>query len=250
MDEKNELNDIILNKTSSSNSTKKILLTIATFAIILIIVVIVMNQFNDNNDSNLPHAPQKTQVVVEEEVVEEPAYENENRATHIPVIENSIEHTSELVEDDETTEIVPDGKDETERIVESVFEEPTYSTTKKETKQQVLKPKKITQTKQHTVKKSAPAVKKHTSVSKKKSPPVASGAYYVQVGSFAKYKPAKAFLDKIADRGYTYTFHKVTRNSKTVTKVLVGPFRTKAAAREALPVIKTHVVSGAFLTKI
>ncbi len=254
MDEKNELNDIILNKTSNTNSTKKILLTIATFAIILIIVVIVMNQFSGNNDSNLPHAPKKSQIVVEEEVIEEPAYDN--KEAHIPVIENAIEHTSELIEEDETTESVPDGKDETKRIVESAFEEPdiveepTYSTAKEETKQQVLKPKKVTQTKKHTVKKSKPVVKKHTSTNKKKSAPAASGAYYVQVGSFAKYKPAKAFLDKIADRGYTYTFHKVTRNSKTVTKVLVGPFRTKAAAREALPVIKTHVVSGAFLTKI
>ena len=255
MDEKNELNDIILNKTSNSNSTKKVLLTIATFAIILIIVVIVMNQFSGNNDSNLPHAPQKSQAVVEEEVIDEPAYDN--KKAHVPVIENSIEHTSELVEDDETAERAPDGKDETTRIAESVFEEdddlnkPTYSTTKEETKQQILKPKKVTQTKkQHTVKKSKSSLKKHTTVSKKKSTPVTSGAYYVQVGSFEKYKPAKVFLDKIADRGYTYTFHKVTRNSKTVTKVLVGPFKTKASAREALPVIKTHVVSGAFLIKI
>ena len=45
MEDKNELNDIILNKSSKSNRTKKVLLTIATFSIVLIIVVVIMNRF-------------------------------------------------------------------------------------------------------------------------------------------------------------------------------------------------------------
>ncbi len=79
---------------------------------------------------------------------------------------------------------------------------------------------------------------------------VKSGAYYIQVGSFATYSPAKKFLNKITNRGYTYTFHKVTRKGKTLNKVLVGPFKTQSAAREALPVIKRNVISGAFLIKL
>ena len=253
MENKNELNDIILNKNAKNNSTKKILLTIATFAITLIIVVIIMNQVSGKKESNLPHAPQMSEVVVEE-VVQEPELDVAEES--VPVIEKSIEHESELVEDDDASEEVkisniPDGKDETERIVESVFEEPeivkepvyTSKPVKKAEPKQVLKPK--------TVLPSGKYDPKAKRVVQSKTPTTAaSGQYYIQVGSFAKYAPSKTFLDKIANRGYTYTFHKVTRSGKTLNKVLVGPFKTQSAAREALPIIKRNVEPGAFLTKI
>ncbi len=258
MEEKNELNDIILNKSSKSNSTKKVLLTIATFAIILIVVVVVMNQFSAKTESALPHAPEVSNVVVEE-VVEEP--EIESTHAEVPVIESDIAHTSELIEDDESETNVPDGKNETERIYDAVFEEPVivkepdYSTvsaakpkkasvkpvTKSEPKQ-VIKPRKVVPSGKYDPKNKR-VVKTANSVAK-------SGTYYIQVGSFATYSPAKSFLNKITSRGYTYTFHKVTRSGKTLNKVLVGPFKTQSAAREALSVIKRNVEPGAFLTKI
>jgi len=255
MDERNELNDIILNKSSKTNNTKKILLTIATFAIILIIVVVIMNQVGGSKTSSLPHAPEKHEAIVEEVVLEP---EVETAEESVPVIENSIEHTSELVEEEDEVEVVvPDGKDETERIVDAVFEEPVtieepvYSTVKKAkpTKKVVKK-----ETKRQVIKPSKPSGKydpKSKRVKKSTTPvAVVNGKYYIQVGSFAKYKPSKSFLDKIANHGYTYTFHKITRSGKTLNKVLVGPFKTQSAAREALPVIKRDVERGAFLTKI
>ncbi|MEN8147036.1 MAG: SPOR domain-containing protein [Campylobacterota bacterium] len=261
MQKQNELNDIILNKNAKNNSVKKVLLTIATFAITLIVVVVIMNQISGKRESSLPHAPKKSAVVVEE-VVQEPEVE---------VIEEVVESTTSVVEEEVVVEevqvtepeadvaaTVPDGKDETDRIFEEVFEEPDYTTTtqqksvsktvapkpvqKAETKQ-VLKPK--------IVRPSGKYDPKSKSVVKAEGPVAAeSGRYYIQVGSFATYKPSKAFLKKIADRGYTYTYHKITRSGKTLNKVLVGPFKTKAAAREALPVIKRSVEAGAFLTKI
>ena len=257
MDEKNELNDIILNKSSQKNNTKKVLLTIATFAIILIVVVVIMNQFSANKESSLPHSPEVAEVIVEE-VIEEP--EVETTQADVPVIENDIAHTSELVEEDEPEKNIPDGKNETERIFDAAFEEPviveepTYSsktapkkqaakqTTKKVETKQVLKPKAVHPSGKYDPK-SKRAVKAPTGK-------VESGSYYVQVGSFATYSPAKSFLNKITNRGYTYTFHKVTRSGKTLNKVLVGPFRTQSSAREALSVIKRNVEPGAFLTKI
>ncbi len=252
MEEKNELNDIILNKNSKNNSTKKILLTIATFAITLIIVVIIMNQVSGQKESSLPHAPQVSEVTVEE-VVQEP---------EIEVVEETVSITEEPAEPvkavtDTSTASVPDGKDETDRIVEAVFEEPkiveepdykavtkhkrSTATVKKEEPKQVIKP----------VRPSGKYDPKSKTVVTNEAPaPTGSGQYYIQVGSFATYAPSKTFLDKIADNGYTYTFHKITRSGKTLNKVLVGPFKTQAAAREALPVIKNSVEPGAFLTKI
>ena len=109
-------------------------------------------------------------------------------------------------------------------------------------------------TKQETIK---PAVKK---VVKKEAPKAvtkpqttktsATGNYYIQVGSFAKYEPNKKFLDSILKLGYKYKFHQVTKNEKTLNKVLVGPFYTEAEARGALRSVRTSIEAGAFLTKI
>lgn len=257
MEDKNELNDIILNKNSKNNSTKKILLTIATFAIILIVVVIIMNQVSGKKESVLPRAPQMSEVVVEE-VIQEPEVEVAEESTPIIEMEDAVEE----VTTSESTVTPPDGKAETERIVESVFEEPEiisepdYTTTaqqktvsksvsaepvQKAEPKQVLKPEPIRPSGKYDPK-SKRIVKTET--------PAVSGEYYIQVGSFATYAPSKTFLDKIANRGYTYTFHKVTRSGKTLNKVLVGPFKTQSAAREALPIIRRSVESGAFLIKL
>lgn len=264
MEEKNELNDIILNKNSKNNSTKKVLLTIATFAITLIVVVVIMNQIGGNRESSLPHAPEAAPVVVEE-VVQEPEPEVPEQTT--AVVDQVVEETgnADVVEYEKVTEVkpvsnmvIPDGKDETDRIVEEVFEEPsivkepvyTTSTQTKSVKpiekpapKQVFKPQSIRPSGKYDP-------KKQRVVETKTAYSAEAGQYYVQVGSFAKYAPSKSFLNKIADRGYTYTFHKVTKNGKTLNKVLVGPFKTQAAAREALPIIKRSVEPGAFLTKI
>jgi len=250
MEERNELNDIILNKTEKKGSNKKLLVAIATFAIILIIVVVVMNKLGGSQESNLPHPPKQRAIVVEE--IQEPDYAERS----VPVIENSIEHTSELVEEDvvEDVDVIPED--------DNVLEEPVYekkTVQKPKSKPVVKAKKKVTKTSKPKAKTTRPSGKynpKKQRVEKSKavepSKPVAAtkGSYYVQVGSFAKYAPSKKFLSKIEKHGYTYTYHKVTRNSKTLNKVLVGPFKTKAAAREALPVIKRSIVRGAFLTKI
>ncbi len=266
MEEKNELNDIILNKNSKTNSTKKILLTIATFAITLIVVVVIMNQIGGNRESSLPHAPETAPVVVEE-VVQEPEAVEQN----VAVMDKDLEENSEavtnedVVEDEKVIEVkpasnavIPDGKDETERIVEEVFEDPTIvkepvytTTTQTKSVKPVAKPAPKQVLKPQTVRPSGKYDPKSQRVVETKTAyPAESGQYYVQVGSFAKYAPSKSFLDKIADRGYTYTYHKVTSNGKTLNKVLVGPFKTQAAAREALPIIKRSVEPGAFLIKI
>ena len=86
---------------------------------------------------------------------------------------------------------------------------------------------------------------KVTPVATKKVVPTSGKNYYVQVGSFSKYKPNKKFLSSIEDRGYTYRFFKVN----SLTKVLVGPFTSEQEARGALRNIRTNIEAGAFLTK-
>ncbi len=253
MEERNELNDIILNKSAKSNSTKKILLTIATFAITLIIVVVIMNQVSGKKESALPHAPQMSEVTVEE-VVQEPEVEVTEESS--PADETSSELIEDvLVEEATAPAALPTAKSSEPAFDEpEIIEEPDYaaaskqkSTTAPETakteEKQVLKPKPVRPSGKYDPKSKRVADVKPATVAE-------TGQYYIQVGSFATYAPSKPFLDKISNHGYTYTFHKITRNGRTLNKVLVGPFKTQSAAREALPVIKSDVEAGAFLTKI
>ena len=178
----------------------------------------------------------------------------EGSEENVPVITKSKENI-EKVTAIESTVAVPDGKDETAHDTAfedpEVLTEPDHTTTTQEkststptkTKEKrVLKPEPIPPSGEDDAK-SKPVVETQAPKA------AASGQYYIQVGSFAKKAPSKTFLNKITNRGYTYTFYEVKRSGKTLNKVLVGPFNTKSAAHEALPVIRKSVESGAFLIK-
>jgi general secretion pathway protein D len=192
----------------------------------------------------------------------------EGTEENVPAMANPIGQSGEPIVEEDVKEVtaiesavaVPDGKDETSRVYDTDFEdqkalkEPDYTTTTqqkstdtptptKTKEKQVLKPEPIRPSDEYDA-------KSERDIETQTPKTAVSGQYYIQVGSFTKRAPSKTFLDKITNRGYTYTFHKVTRNGKTLNKILVGPFKTQSAAREALPVIKRSVESGAYLIKL
>ncbi|WP_345978059.1 SPOR domain-containing protein [Sulfurimonas sp. HSL3-7] len=270
MEEKNELNDIILNKSSKSNRTKKVLLTIATFSIVLIIVVVIMNRFTAKTEMSLPHAPETAKVaqVAAEDVIVEPVYEaptpdEENATAEAPSAEDETVTQQTADQALLSQETVPVKQKEVQSV--EVFEEPQIikepeyvksASPKTETKPAAKRVTKVVQTKKEpTAAEKRPSGKydpKSKRVLKTKQAAAAeTGSYFIQVGSFAKSSPSQAFLDKITNRGYTYNmFHQSSSNGKTLTKVLIGPFKTEAAAREALPVIRKRVMPTAFLIKL
>ena len=219
MEEKNELNDIILNKGTSANSNKKIILAVATLGIILIIVVMLMNSLSSSGTDNLPQAalpPQPQTQVVSQSNDEEPLFED------VEVEQDTPQPQS----DEELTQIAQKLKQQSsvEEIAEPVATPPV--THKKVVQKPVVK--------KESVKKSAKKVVATT------------GKYYIQVGSFSKYEPNKKFLHSITSLGYNYTYHKV----KNLNKVLVGPFNSRKEATEARRTLRAKVEPGAFLVKL
>jgi len=217
MEEKNELNDIILNKGSSSAGNKKIVLAVATLGVILIIVVMLMNTLTSKGTDNLPQAmlPPEPTTQTADTVVEEPLFEE-----------------VEVIQEPEA------DNDSLDKIAQKLKEE-----SKREKAQKVTpkpKPKKV-------VKKAAPKKVVHKA---KTTASATVGSYYIQVGSFSKYEPNKKFLDSILSQGYKYRYHKVQRAGKTLNKVLVGPFHNESEARTALRTVRSKIEAGAFLTKI
>jgi len=219
MEEKNELNDIILNKGNSSAGNKKIILAVATLGVILIIVVMLMNTLTSKGTDNLPQAmlPPEPQEKVKTPA-DEPLFEE------VEVVQESKQNGVSL------DKIAKKLKEESiKEKAKTVIKESVKPVVKEDTKKIV--PKKAT------------TQVKTTKVS-------SSATYFIQVGSFARYKPNKKFLDSITKLGYKYKYHQVTTGSKTLNKVLVGPFNSEIEARKALRSVRTSVEAGAFLTKI
>jgi DedD protein len=208
MNEKNELNDIILNKGGATNSNKKVILAVATLGVILIIVVMLMNSLSSNGTDNLPQAvlPPEPQSLVQNQIEEEPLFEE-------------VEVIQEKSSSDADLDLIA------QRLKEESFEEPVI----------VRKPKPVAK---RTPK---PTVKKYVPVKKT----IQKGFYYIQVGSFSKYKPNKKFLNSITKLNYSYQYHKING----MNKVLVGPFKTLNKAQTAGRILRSKVEPGAFLIK-
>lgn len=75
MEEKNELNDIILNKGGSGNNSKKMLLAIAALTLILIIVLVIMNSLKSENIEQPPHAVTPPEPSAPKEIIDDPLFE-------------------------------------------------------------------------------------------------------------------------------------------------------------------------------
>lgn len=77
----------------------------------------------------------------------------------------------------------------------------------------------------------------------------AIGNYYVQVGSFTD-RPRDDLLSKITRAGYHYKLIEFPVNGKQISKLLIGPYRTRADAVALLENIKTHIQKDAFIAEI
>lgn len=234
MDEKNELNDIILNRNSGNSGMKKLMLAVASLAILLIIVVVIMSSLNSGGTANLPQPiepPQSSQA--QSPIEEDPLFEPmaiDQTANEEESLDNVARKIKEQSQNSETGSEYIAGPDEmieeeTEVVVPSKYEAPVKAEVKK-----------VTPVK--------PAEKKAT------AKPAVKGTYYIQVGSFGRYTPDAKFLEKITNNGFSYKIHKVTVNGKEITKVLVGPYSTDKAARKDLPSVRSKIEPGAFLSRI
>jgi len=239
MEEKSELNDIILNKGGSTNNNKKIILTIATLGIVLIVVVLVMNTISSNGLDNLPQAtpqhkeqlqskPSNTQANTMSDIDDEAYFEEikieEDKTKENAVKENAVKENA--VKGNAVKE--NNNVDETiEQITKRLKEEHRLKTTHQKDKKQT-KTQKVKQYKKTALK---------------------TNSYYIQVGLFTQ-KPNHKFLKSITNKGFKYKNHKIIRNGKELNKILIGPFHNEKEARKALKVIKKFIEHGAFITKL
>ncbi len=233
MEEKNELNDIILNKSAQNGNNKKLLLAVATLTIILIIVVVIMNSLKSENTNNLPQA-----ALLPEPITQNNSLRDDPLFEPVEVIEEESAEENRLNKIAQKLKAQSMQKEQDNFVIEEeevvVVEKPAV----------VVKKAKPARVKPAVVVKAEPTPVVHA----KKAPTV--GEYYVQVGSFSKLKPSDALLKKIRTQGYKYTYHKVTIKGRAIKKVLIGPFATKKESQKARTQIKRTIEPTAFIFKM
>ena len=69
---------------------------------------------------------------------------------------------------------------------------------------------------------------------------------YIKVGSF---KDVSNAIKKIKKTGLNYALVK-TKNDKSITRVLVGPFKSNWGAQQHLPSVRNNIAEGAYITRI
>ena len=238
MEEKNELNDIILNRNNGNSGMKKVMLAVASLAILLIIVVVIMSSLNSEGTSNLPQPIEPPNPAMAASPIEEDPLFEPVAITETPSGEEDLGDVARKIK------AQSQAAQESELIAgpeEIIQEEPTAVVVPAKYEKPIIK------------KAVMPVAKTVTKpVVAKKAPVRAaiSGNYYIQVGSFGRYAPDAKFLKKITDSGYAYKIHEVVVNGKKMTKLLVGPFATDVAARAEVKNVRAKIEPGAFLSRI
>ncbi len=238
MEEKNELNDIILNRSGGNSGMKKVMLAVASLAILLIIVVVIMSSLNSGGTANLPQPIEPPKLSQDKAPVDEDPLFEPMAIDEMPSQEDSLDNVAKKIKEQSQKEEIPSeviaGPDEileeeaTEVVVPAKYEKPVKKEAKKVAKKSVKKEVATAATTKSAIK----------------------GNFYIQVGSFGRFAPDKKFLQKITNSGYTYKLHKVQINGKAMTKVLVGPYATDTSARKELSAVRAKIESGAFLSRI
>jgi len=251
------LDDLIIDTIEPKNNKGKSLLTIIALFIIVLIVAIILTK-------TLLKSPENPELVFEENISEmispelklqeTPQEVTVAKPTDEPtlptIIEEKIEAPREIKES-EAPKIVekkstPKHLDKTVILKEEeVITQPHISKPIiKKIPKQIITKKPKTAVKKPTVK----AVKNLTVPPKTSKIPqtTTQGTYYVQVGSF-KENPSKRFLSVIKSSGFNY--HITSPDRTGYKKLLIGPYKTRAAVDKARDVVRDRIHKSAFVVQ-
>ncbi|EAH7780920.1 SPOR domain-containing protein [Campylobacter lari] len=258
---KNEFDDIILQKSNKSEKLKKILLRSIILIIVFLVVMIVMKLINDPGEEKALQMPSEPQ--------EQAAYENNFNS--LPITDSTKEEDEfealarKLKEESSLNDINTTIEEKQEASSNSVLDqittiEPKEEPAKVEEKQEEIKPiekpiqKPSEKPKNNVVEQQKAPEQSNTNelFESIKTPDVQtqlpSGAY-IQVFSLNSLDPKSKELNILKENGYDYKIYKTTVNGKELTKVLVGPYKESELKTE-LEKVRSKIAKGAFTFRV
>ena len=74
--------------------------------------------------------------------------------------------------------------------------------------------------------------------------------YFIQIGAFTK-KPSSKYLTNVKNAGFDYKLYSENIKGTNYTKVLIGPYPSRATATKNMPNIKSKIgLKSAFIKKL
>jgi len=272
MDEKQELNDILITEDVGSevgNTKKMILLGAAAVMLLLIILFGFYSMTKKTGDDEAPVATQedllKKQGLEKLDTKEiKEVSEGGSKFEQVPIKEEPKTPEAAAAAAPATTETKPESVDKFEEIVRQIKEKENAANGNKE----LPSPPPLPEAKVEAAPApAAPAPKQEApkapapKVAEKPKTPVAPfpdnvaaptqkgdvysipKGFYIQVGSFSNAMPDKKFISLIEKNGYSYKIQKIDGGSK----VLIGPYATKGEVSENIGQVREKIAKGAFL---
>ena len=285
MEEKNELNDIILNKGGASSGSKKLLLAIATLTLILIIVLVIMNSLKNDDAQKAPQAVLPPEPSAPTEIINDPLFEpveviqegndgnqssgeqDLNQLAQKIKAESLQETPTPAVAPVPVTPAVQPAQIAPKAVQTAPVIQKTAPVAKPIEAKKTVAPAVIKTTKTEPVKAQPATIKQEAKkpVSPKptaKAPeakteqkPVAAaepkaiastdGGTFYVQVGSFTKEPNKALFDRLNASGMKYT----TQKSGETTKILVGPFQGDKAVKDAMGNIRQNIEAKAFKIK-
>jgi len=237
MDNKNELSDIVLEKSDEKTvKAKRVLIIISILIIVFLIVLLSMKLLNRSDDEKTPNLilpPEPTTSVKE-------ADKDNELFKQVPIIKENVakkDNINNIVKNLKNKAIEENKKGN--NIVTSKEKKEVVKIPKKEEVKTVVKP-----IVQQVAKKTKPIVKKRKI---KRVTAKSTKGIYVQVGATSKLTPSKNFLKKIKGEKFSYKLLPINIKGKKITKILVGPFKSRESAKKNLVKIKKSLNKNAFI---
>ncbi|MCV6607151.1 MAG: SPOR domain-containing protein [Campylobacterales bacterium] len=223
MEEKNELNDILLQADDDKNNKGNMLLVVAAVLIIFFLGVIGYKIVSDTSGQKLP-----TKVNTSAKSDDFSKVPMKQTKDTVPTGKDPIEAKKEEEFNKKLAEIKAKYQQDTKKAETKKTVTPPPPALPVETKVPTEKPKPVVKTEQKKkpVVKPKPKPKQTTKTTKSKG----SYNYYVQLGSFKK-KPSKDMLKTISKKGFKYRLKKVNVKGATYTRLYVGPYKNKTEAK-------------------
>ncbi|HEE9054779.1 TPA: SPOR domain-containing protein [Campylobacter jejuni] len=270
--QKNEFDDIILEKSNKSEKVKKILLRVIALVILFLAIMIVMKLINGSGDENT-----QNQSVLPSEPIATQDNNNDTSFESMPITDNTsaedqFEALRKQFQDEQnitqnTTASSSNNNDSTNFAMpdQEVPAEPTAATSEntapqasapKQEVKQTVKPKEEAK-KQIAVKKEKESAKQTPKKeqnandlfknidAKPVHPSGLASGIYVQIFSVSNLDQKSKELASVKQKGYDYKLYKTTVGGKEITKVLIGPFEKADIAAE-LAKIRKDIAKDAF----
>ncbi len=233
MDDKRELNDILIGgeDVRSKNTKRVILLIIAIVVLIVAIAAIALN---------LSSSDAKEEIVLNTNSAND-INQVDNTFTSIPVDDESAEFEKIMQEIRAKQQNAASSQPATPMPSQPNFQQSPTTDVEKIRIPDKIPEASVKVTSKPKIQSSKPAA---NAMSKRNNGDIAENGVYLQVGAFSK-TPNKDFLDSV--NKYSYRVQEIMINSKVITRYLIGPYPNRNAAQKDVNIISRDITTPVIL---